>query len=63
LFAAELDLFVVSGFHISLPPWIASLQPSMIAVSGADCHGASIPIGEVCLHGVETRNPPFPAGS
>jgi hypothetical protein len=52
-FAAEPNLFVMSGFHISLPPSVASLQPSIIVVSGVDSQGASIPIRRVYLHGVE----------
>ncbi len=41
----------------SLPPWVASLHPSMVVVSGADRQGASIPIrGCICTVS-RTRSP------
>jgi len=44
LFAAESDLLVMSGFHISLASSVASLDPSMIVDAGTGGQGASIPI-------------------
>jgi hypothetical protein len=51
----------MSGFHISLPPWVASLHPSMIAVSGADSQGANIPIRGCTCTVSRTRSPAIAA--
>jgi hypothetical protein len=50
LLAAELDLLTMRGFRISRP--LGLHRSLMIVVGRTDVKGASIPIGEVCLHGV-----------
>jgi len=45
------DLFPRSGFNI-FPDLLGCLASPMIAVSGTDVQGASIPIRGVYLHGV-----------